>query len=47
VYPGDQLRLEAEILATKMRITRCHATASVDGHLCAEADLLSALMDRP
>jgi beta-hydroxyacyl-ACP dehydratase FabZ len=47
VYPGDQLRLEAEILSTKMRITRCHAIATVEGRLCAEADLLSALMDRP
>ena len=47
VFPGDQLRLEAEILSTKMRITRCRAVAMVEGHLCAEAELLSALMDRP
>jgi beta-hydroxyacyl-ACP dehydratase FabZ len=47
VVPGDQLRLEAEILGTKMRITRCRAVATVEGRLCAEAELLSALMDRP
>ncbi|HEX7253931.1 MAG TPA: 3-hydroxyacyl-ACP dehydratase FabZ [Thermoanaerobaculia bacterium] len=47
VFPGDQLRLEAEILGTKMRITRCRALATVEGRLCAEAELLSALMDRP
>ena len=47
VFPGDQLRLEAEILGTKMRITRCRAVAMVEGRLCAEAELLSALMDRP
>jgi beta-hydroxyacyl-ACP dehydratase FabZ len=47
VVPGDQLRIEAEIVSLKMRVCKCHATASVDGNLCAEADLLSVLVDRP
>lgn len=47
VIPGDQLRLEAEIISLKMRVCKCRATAKVDGALCAEAELLSALVDRP
>ena len=47
VIPGDQLRLEAEILSMKLGITKCRAVAKVNGQVCAEADLLSALMDRP
>ena len=47
VVPGDQLRIEASIVSLKMRVCKCHATASVDGNLCAEADLLSVLVDRP
>ena len=47
VVPGDQLRIEAEIVSLKMRVCKCHATAAVDGNLCAEADLLSVLVDRP
>jgi beta-hydroxyacyl-ACP dehydratase FabZ len=47
VVPGDQLRLEAELTAVKMRVCKCRARATVDGNLCAEADLLSVLVDRP
>jgi beta-hydroxyacyl-ACP dehydratase FabZ len=47
VVPGDQLLLEAEIISLKTRVCKCRATAKVDGALCAEAELLSALMDRP
>jgi beta-hydroxyacyl-ACP dehydratase FabZ len=47
VVPGDQLRLEAEIVALKMRTCKCKARALVDGTLCAEADLMSVLVDRP
>jgi 3-hydroxyacyl-[acyl-carrier-protein] dehydratase len=47
VVPGDQLRLEAEMISLKTRICKCRATAKVDGILCAEADLLSVLVDRP
>jgi 3-hydroxyacyl-[acyl-carrier-protein] dehydratase len=47
VVPGDQLRIEAELVSLKMRVCKCRATASVDGAVCAEADLLSVLVDRP
>jgi beta-hydroxyacyl-ACP dehydratase FabZ len=47
VYPGDQLVISAEILSLKMRVCKCRARATVDGAVCAEAELLSALMDRP
>ena len=47
VVPGDQLRIEAEIVSLKTRICKCRVTASVEGAVCAEAELLSALVDRP
>jgi 3-hydroxyacyl-[acyl-carrier-protein] dehydratase len=47
VVPGDQLRIEAEIVGLKMRTCKCRARALVDGTLCAEAELMSVLVDRP
>ena len=47
VVPGDQLRLEAEIVAIKMRTCKCRARALVNGALCAEAEITSVLVDRP
>ena len=47
VLPGDQLRIEAEIVNLKARACKCRASATVDGALCAEAELLSTLVDRP
>ena len=47
VVPGDQLRIEADILQLRSRACRCKAVATVDGALCAEAELLSTLVDRP
>ena len=47
VVPGDQLRIEAEIVSLRTRVCKCRATASVDGAVCAEAELLSVLVDRP
>jgi len=47
VVPGDQLRIEAEIVSLKTRVCKCRATATVDGMVCAEAELLSVLVDRP
>jgi len=46
VVPGDQLRIEAEILNLRSRICKCRAVATVDGKVCAEAELLSTLVDR-
>ena len=47
VLPGDQLRIEAEIVNLKTRACKCRASATVEGALCAEAELLSTLVDRP
>ena len=47
VFPGDQLRIEAEILNLKSRACKCRAPATVGGALCAEAELLSTLVARP
>lgn len=47
VFPGDQLRIEAEILNLKTRVCKCRAVATVNGRVCAEAELLSTLVDRP
>lgn len=47
VLPGDQLRIEAEIVSQKIRLCKCRAKATVNGALCAEAELMSALVDRP
>lgn len=47
VVPGDQLRIEAEILSLRPRVCKCRAKATVDGAVCAEAELLSVLVDRP
>jgi beta-hydroxyacyl-ACP dehydratase FabZ len=47
VVPGDQLRIEASIMSLKMRVCKCRATATVDGKVCAEAELLSVLVERP
>jgi 3-hydroxymyristoyl/3-hydroxydecanoyl-(acyl carrier protein) dehydratase len=47
VVPGDQLRIEASIVSLKSRVCKCKATATVDGKVCAEAELLSVLVERP
>jgi beta-hydroxyacyl-ACP dehydratase FabZ len=46
VVPGDQLRIEVEITVRRSRIGKCQAVARVDAALCAEAELISALVDR-
>jgi 3-hydroxyacyl-[acyl-carrier-protein] dehydratase len=47
VVPGDQLRIEVVITNTKMNVSKCHAVATVDGAVCAEADLTSTMVNRP
>ena len=46
VVPGDQIRFEIEIL--KLRATACklRGVAYVEGQLVAEAEILSAMVDR-
>lgn len=46
VVPGDQLVIEVEMISIKSRISKCRATAKVAGALCAEAELLSSVVER-
>jgi 3-hydroxyacyl-[acyl-carrier-protein] dehydratase len=46
VRPGDQLRLTLEVLNLRSRNCRMRGTAEVDGQLAAEAEILSALVNR-
>lgn len=43
VVPGDQLRLEAELVRFKGRIGKAHVRATVDGQLVAEDELMFAV----
>lgn len=46
VYPGDQIRLEIEVLRIRSRMSSCLGRALVDGQLVAEAEIRSVMMDR-
>ena len=46
VVPGDQVRLEIEVLNLRQRACRLEARALVEGKLAAEAILSSAMVDR-
>ena len=46
VVPGDQLRLVVDVLQLRSRACRLRGVAEVDGQRAAEAELLSALVDR-
>jgi len=46
VVPGDQLRLDVEVLQLRARACRMRGTATVDGQLAAEAELRCALAER-
>lgn len=43
VVPGDQLRMEVEVLRLKGAFGKVKATATVDGALAAEAELLFSI----
>jgi 3-hydroxyacyl-[acyl-carrier-protein] dehydratase len=47
VVPGDQLRLEVEITSARTRLSKCLGRAFVGDALCAEATILSSIVDRP
>src|SRR5271170_1907598 len=46
VRPGDQLRIEMKLTRRKASIAKMHGTATVDGVLVAEAELMCVLEDR-
>lgn len=43
VVPGDQLRLEAKVIARKGPVWKMHGTATVNGVLVAKADMIATL----
>lgn len=47
VVPGDQIRYELKVLRLKAQVCRMWGEAWVDGKLAAEAEILSAMADRP
>ncbi len=46
VQPGDQLRMTMEVVKLRSRTCKMRGRAEVDGQLAAEAEILSALVDR-
>jgi beta-hydroxyacyl-ACP dehydratase FabZ len=45
VKPGDQMRIEVEITATRPKMARFHGRVLVDGGVASEADLMCMLTD--
>jgi beta-hydroxyacyl-ACP dehydratase FabZ len=46
VVPGDQIRLTMEVLKLRTRTCKMRGTAEVAGELVAEAEIMSALVER-
>jgi 3-hydroxymyristoyl/3-hydroxydecanoyl-(acyl carrier protein) dehydratase len=46
VVPGDQLRLEVELLQNRGRTLRMKGEAFVEGQLVAEAEMMARVVDR-
>ena len=46
VVPGDQLRLEVELVKLKGRICHIRGRAVVDGEIAAEGEIFATLLDR-
>ena len=46
VRPGDVMRIEIDVLRLRPRLSACAAKVIVDGHVCCEAEIRSAMVDR-
>jgi beta-hydroxyacyl-ACP dehydratase FabZ len=46
VVPGDQLRMEVEMLQFRGKVARMKGTSLVDGKVVAEAEMLAGVVDR-
>jgi 3-hydroxyacyl-[acyl-carrier-protein] dehydratase len=46
VVPGDQVRIEMSVLQLRSRACRMKGSATVDGALACEAEVLAAMVDR-
>ena len=47
VVPGDQLRLECEVMHRRGPTVKIHGVARVGDQVAAEAEMLSLMVDRP
>ena len=46
VVPGDQLRMEVEMLQFRGKVARMKGTALVDGQVTTEAEMMACVVDR-
>jgi 3-hydroxymyristoyl/3-hydroxydecanoyl-(acyl carrier protein) dehydratase len=46
VLPGDQLRMEVEMLQFRGKVARMKGTALVDGQIATEAEMMACVMDK-
>jgi 3-hydroxyacyl-[acyl-carrier-protein] dehydratase len=47
VVPGDQLRIEMKLTRRKASVAKMYGTATVNGNVVAEAELMCKLADKP
>lgn len=47
VLPGDQLRIEMKVTKRKLSVAKMYGTATVNGNVVAEAELMCKLADKP
>lgn len=47
IVPGDQIIVTAEIVSARLGLVKIKAEARADGALCAEAEIMSSLVNRP
>jgi 3-hydroxyacyl-[acyl-carrier-protein] dehydratase len=47
VVPGDQLRIEMNVIRVKGSVAKMAGTATVDGKLVAEAEVMCKIQDKP
>jgi beta-hydroxyacyl-ACP dehydratase FabZ len=47
IIPGDQIVVTGEIVNVKLGLVKVKTEARVDGTLCAEAEIMSSLVNRP
>jgi beta-hydroxyacyl-ACP dehydratase FabZ len=47
VFPGDQLRIEMKLTKRKASVAKMYGTATVNGNVVAEAEVMCKLADKP
>jgi 3-hydroxyacyl-[acyl-carrier-protein] dehydratase len=47
VVPGDQLRIEMKMTKRKATVAKMYGTATVEGNVVAEAEMMCVLTDKP